>query len=177
VIAVSTIERLRRRHRDIDRLLVRAEAGQDVLKELARTLTAQLEAEREELYPAVLHLAQSEVLDAYENQAPIERALRRAQAARVTERALKGRLGTLKGLVRQWAADEEGSLFPTIEQKLSEHGLEAMGAQIESHFLIVLRRLWQTDYAHPPRKTVRTDLTRIARLRSPSRRHEPRPAT
>jgi len=65
------------------------------LKELTRTLTAQLEAEREELYPAVLHLAQSEVLDAFEDQAPIERALRRVQAARVTEGALKGRLGTL----------------------------------------------------------------------------------
>jgi len=174
---VSTIERLRRRHRDIDRLLVRAEAGQDVLKELTRTLAAQLEAEREELYPAVLHLAQSEVLDAYENQAPIERALRHALAARVTERALKGRLGTLKSLVRQWTADEERSLFPTIEQKLSEHGLEAMGVQIESHFFIALKRFWQSDYAHAPRKTMLTGLTRIARARSPSRRPEPRPAT
>jgi len=173
---VSTIERLKRRHREIDRLLVRAEAGHDVLKELTRTLTAQLEAEREELYPAVLHLAQSEVLDAFEDQAPIERALRRVQAARVTEGALKGRLGTLKGLVRRWATNEERSLFPTIAQKLTEHGLEVLSVQIESHFRDVLKRLWQSDFAHPPRKPTLTQLTRIARSRSPSRRHEPRPA-
>ncbi len=135
-------------------------------------LTAQMAAERERFYPAVLHLAQTEVLDAYESQAPVERALRRVLVARVTGKAFKSRVGILKALVEKWAKAEERSLFPTLEHKLSEQRLEAIGAQIESHFLTVLKRLWQDDCRHPLRKRALSELTRIARSRSASRLDE-----
>jgi hemerythrin superfamily protein len=169
--ALRTTELHKRQHRSINALLHKVEVRQDTLNELKRTLTAQLRSERELLYPALLHLAQNDVLDAYESQAQIEDALRRTLAARVNRDHFKSAIAALRCLVHDWAAAEEENLFPTLEVKLSEEQLETLGAELEERCISLLAGHWRSHYRHPPRKLALTELTRLARSRHAPRRH------
>jgi hypothetical protein len=159
---------LKRQQCCIRALIEEVDAGQShALVQLARLLTAQTTTERELFYPAVLHLAQNEVLDAFDKQVLAERAVRRALAARMTGKAFPSRVATLKLDVGSFVEAEERSLLPCIEGKVPTQRLEALGEQMEQRFQAVSQRLWQnSDYRTPTRRARATQLTRLARARN-----------
>jgi hypothetical protein len=165
---MKATELLKRQQRCITALVAEVDGGRsEALVQLARLLTAQTATERELFYPAVLHLAQSEVLDAFDKQVLAERAVRRALAARMTGKAFQSRVAILKLDVGSFVEAEERSLLPCIEGKVPTKRLEALGEQMEQRFLAVSQRLWQNnDYRTPTRRARATQLTRLARERN-----------
>ena len=161
---MKATELLKRQRRCVTALFPKVEVGQgDALRELSRLLVAQLTVERELFYPAVMHLAQNEVLDAWDNHSLALKALSRALAARRHGKTFRSRVGVLKSVLHNLHAIEEHALFSHVERNLPGERLEALGTEMEARFFLQLKRLWERDYRAPVRKRRTTDLTRIAR--------------
>jgi hypothetical protein len=162
---MNATELLTRQRRRVRALFDKAEMGDaDALRELARVLVAQQAVERELFYPAVMHLAEEEVLEALDNHALARRALSRALAARLRRNSFRSRLAVLKSFVLSLHAAEEQGVFPRVEGNLPAERLERLGTDMEALFHVQLRRLWEKDYLPSRRKRRTTRLTRLARL-------------
>jgi hypothetical protein len=173
---VKATDLLKRQRRCVKALFPKVEVGRgDALRELSRLLLAQMAVERELFYPAVLHLAQNEVLDAWDNHSLALKALSRALAARRHGKGFRSRVGILKSVVLNLHASEEHDFFDQVERKLPGERLETLGTQMEARFFLQLQRLWEKDYRAPARKRRTTALTRIARERSIVRRSRAAP--
>jgi len=154
---------LKRQRRWVRALLSKLELGErEALRELSRLLIAQLTVERELFYPAVMHLAQNEVLDAWDNHSTALKALSGALAARHQAGTFRSRVEILKSIVLELHETEENALFELVEHKLSAERLETLGSEMEARFFTQLKRLWEKDYFGHGRKRRTTDLTRIA---------------
>ena len=159
-------ELLKRQRRCVRALFPKVEAGQgDALRELSRLLVAQLTVERELFYPAVMHLAQDQVLDAWDNHSLALKALSRALAARRHGKTFRSRVSVLKSVVLNLHAMEEHAVFDPVERNLPHERLETLGNEMEASFYLQLKRLWEKDYRAPMRKRRTTELTHIARGR------------
>ena len=165
---------LKRQRRCVRALFSKVEVGEtDALRELSRLLTVQLRVERELFFPAVMHLAQNEVLDAWDNHSLALKALSRALAARRHAKTFESRVRVLKSVVLNLNASEEHALFEPIERKIANERLEALGSEMELRFFSQLKQLWEKDYGAYARKRRTTELTRIARGRCIFRRSRP----
>ncbi len=168
---MKATELLKRQRRCVRALFSKVEVGEsNALRELSRMLVVQLAVERELFYPAVIHLAQNEVLDAWDNHSLALKALARALAARRHGRAFRSRVGVLKAVVLDLHATEENALFAQVERKIPDERLETLGSEMEARFFSQLKRLWEKDYGARSRKRRTTELTRIARGRCIFRR-------
>ena len=133
------------------------------LRELSRLLVAQLSVKRELFYPAVMHLAQNEVLDAWDNHSLTLKALSRALAARRHGEIFTSRVSVLKSVVLGLHALEEHALLAQVERKVAEERLESLGSEMEARFFVQLKRLWERDYSALSRRRRTTKLTHLAR--------------
>ncbi len=168
---MKATELLKRQRRRVNALFPKVEAGRgDALRELSRLLIAQLAVERELFYPAVIHLAQNEVLEAWDNHSLALKALSRALAARRHGREYRSRVGILKSVLLNLHTSEEHPLFDQVDRNLPNERSETLATEMEARFFLQLRRLWEKDYRAPMRKRRSTGLTRIARGRSIFRR-------
>ena len=160
---MKATELLKRQRRWVRALLSKLELGErDALRELSRLLIAQLKVERELFFPAVMHLAQTEVLEAWDNHSTALKALSQALAARHQSGTFGSRVGTLKSIVLNLHETEESALFAVVDHKVPAERLETLGSEMEARFFTQLKRLWERDYLGQGRKRRTTDLTRIA---------------
>jgi hypothetical protein len=112
---VKATELLKRQRRCVRALFSKVEVGDiGALRELSRLLVAQLSVERELFYPAVMHLAQNEVLDAWDNHSLTLKALSRALAARRHGKIFSSRVSVLKSVVLGLHALEEHALLAQV---------------------------------------------------------------
>ncbi|MEP7049702.1 MAG: hypothetical protein ABJB12_05085 [Pseudomonadota bacterium] len=171
---MKATELLKRQRRCVRALFSRVEVGElEALRELSRVLVAQLAVERELFYPAVMHLAQNEVLESWDNHSLALKALSRALAARRRGKTFRSRVEVLKGVVLNLHAAEEHGLFARVESNVPDERLESLGQEMEERFFQQLRRLWEKDYTPPARRRRTTELTRIARVQRRSRPPSP----
>jgi hemerythrin superfamily protein len=103
------------------------------LQLVADELVAHMLIEEEIFYPRVKELAPELVPESFEEHAVARFALARLLLAREREQQV-ARLATFRELVEQHVEEEEASLFPDVESRLSADELENLGEAMEELF-------------------------------------------
>jgi|SRR6478735_1352064 len=132
---------LKQQHRTVEALFAKIEAGEpEALKDLASALAAHMAIEHEFLYPESREVDEDAVLEAFEEHAIAETALKRALALDPEDESFDARVKVLKELIEHHVKEEEGELFPKVEKALELTELEALGKQMEARFDQVLKK-------------------------------------
>lgn len=130
---------LKQQHRNVEALFAKIEAGEPAaLKDLASALAAHMTIEHEFLYPEARGVDEDAVLEAFEEHSIAEVALKRALATDPEDESFDSRVKVLKELIEHHVEEEEGELFPQIEEDIDSKELETMGKQMEARFQDVL---------------------------------------
>jgi len=129
---------LQRQHRKVKTLFKKLEKGgagaRTLLDELSNDLAAHMAIEQEILYPAVEKVDPKLVLEALEEHALAEIALKRLRATDPKSPSWKARVIAASELIEHHVEEEEEELFPKVEKKLGEEKLEELGAQMKTRF-------------------------------------------
>lgn len=132
---------LKQQHRTVEALFAKIEAGEpEALKDLASALAAHMAIEHEFFYPESRDVDEDAVLEAFEEHAIAETALKRALATDPEEESFDARVKVLKELIEHHVKEEEGELFPQVEKEVDSAELEALGQQMEARFEEVLKK-------------------------------------
>lgn len=131
---------LKQQHRTVEALFAKIEAGEpEALKDLASALAAHMAIEHEFFYPESREVDEDAVLEAFEEHAIAETALKRALATDPEDDCFDARVKVLKELIEHHVEEEEGELFPEVEKELDSAQLEALGEEMETRFDEVLK--------------------------------------
>jgi hemerythrin superfamily protein len=129
---------LKQQHREVESLFQAIESGEGELLErvedLADALVAHMAIEHELFYPAARDAAEDLVLEAFEEHASAEVALKRLLATDLFDPSFKAKVLVLKELVLHHVEEEEGELFPKVEAALGDDANEELGAEMEALF-------------------------------------------
>src|SRR5438046_460818 len=118
---MKATELLETQHRKVEELFSKLEDGQsNVLEELANNLAAHMAIEQEIFYPAVSSINSSTIAESFEEHATAEMSLKRLLKAKPDDDSFSARLSVLKELVKHHVQEEEGELFPEVEEDMSE---------------------------------------------------------
>jgi hypothetical protein len=132
---------LRQQHRSVEAMFAKIEAGEpEALKDLASALAAHMVIEHEFFYPEARLVDEDEILESFEEHAIAELALKRALATDPDDEMFDARVDVLKELIQHHVEEEEGELFPEVEEALDSEELEAMGVEMEERFEAVLKQ-------------------------------------
>jgi hemerythrin superfamily protein len=132
---------LKQQHRTVEALFAEIEAGEsEALKTLASALAAHMAIEHEFLYPKSREVDEDAILEAFEEHAIAETALKRALATDSEDESFEARVKVLKELIEHHVEEEEGELFPELEKELGSEELEALGIKMEARFEEVLKK-------------------------------------
>jgi hypothetical protein len=108
--------------------------------EIANNLAAHMAIEQEIFYPAVRSVDKELVLEAFEEHALAEIALKRLLAIESRDPSHAARVTAAMELIEHHVKEEEGELFPKCERKLGVRKLERLGLQMEERFAVVLEK-------------------------------------
>lgn len=132
---------LKQQHRTVEALFAKIEAGEpEALKDLASALAAHMAIEHEFFYPESRDVDEDAILEAFEEHAIAETALKRALALDLDDESFDARVKVLKELIEHHVEEEEGELFPQVEKELDHSELEALGKKMEARFEEVLKK-------------------------------------
>jgi hemerythrin-like domain-containing protein len=132
---MKATELLEAQHRTIEELFLRLEDGHsNVLHELADNLVAHMMVEQEIFYPAVSSVDPNSIAESFEEHATAEISLKRLLRTEGEEEPFNARLSVLKELVTRHVDEEEGDLFPDVEQDIAEDRLEKLGMEMKARF-------------------------------------------
>jgi hemerythrin superfamily protein len=129
---------LERQHRKVEAIFKKLESGKSdaspLLTELANDLVAHLAIEQTIFYPAVRSVKEDLILEAYEEHAIAELALKRLLATKPEDMTFKAKVTTLKELILHHVKEEEEELFPRVERALGDEKLDALGKEMKAAF-------------------------------------------
>ena len=132
---------LKQQHRNVEALFAKIESGEpEALKDLASALAAHMAIEHEFLYPEARDVDEDAILEAFEEHAIAETALKRALATDPEDESFDARIKVLKELIEHHVEEEEGELFPEVEAEFDTVQLEALGRKMEARFEQVLKK-------------------------------------
>lgn len=134
---------LEKQHRKVEGIFAKLEKrsgdAEKLVTELANDLAGHMAIEQEIFYPAVFGVDHDQVLEAYEEHAIAEVALKRLLSADSESDEFIARVVTLKELIQHHVKEEEEELFPKVEKEMDEERLEALGAQMQKQFERVVK--------------------------------------
>lgn len=129
---------LEKQHRKVEAIFKKLEGGRSdndaLLTELANDLAAHMVIEQELFYPAAMAAKEDLVLEAYEEHAVAEFALKRLLSKSSDDATFKAKLVTLKELIEHHVKEEEEELFPKVEKVIPAAELTALGKQMKARF-------------------------------------------
>jgi len=129
---------LAQQHKKVRTLFKRLEKGRyepgPLLTELASDLVAHMAIEHEIFYPAVQAVDRELVVEAFEEHALGEIALKRLLQIDPESESFKARVTAAMELIQHHVEEEEKELFPKVEKKLGDEQLEALGKQMKARF-------------------------------------------
>jgi iron-sulfur cluster repair protein YtfE (RIC family) len=129
---------LEKQHRKVEAIFKKLEKGsseaEELLIELSNDLAAHMTIEQEIFYPAIQDVDHDLILEAYEEHALGEVALKRLHAADPESDVFKARVVALKELIEHHVKEEEEELFPKVEKALGDEKLEELGALMKERF-------------------------------------------
>lgn len=129
---------LEKQHRKVEAIFKKLEGGRSdndaLLTELANDLAAHMVIEQELFYPAAMAAKEDLVLEAYEEHAVAEFALKRLLSKSPDDVTFKAKLTTLKELIEHHVKEEEEELFPKVEKAIPAAELTALGKQMKARF-------------------------------------------
>jgi iron-sulfur cluster repair protein YtfE (RIC family) len=135
---MNPITLLEKQHRKVERLLKQLENKPDnaseLLSELANDLAAHMIIEQEIFYPACKEAEMDLVLEAYEEHAIAEIALKRLLATDPEAETFHARVTSLKELIEHHVEEEEKELFPKAEKALEEQRMQELGGEMKARF-------------------------------------------
>lgn len=148
---------LEKQHRKVKTIFNKLEKGRgdamELMTELANDLAAHMAIEQEIFYPAVQHLDDDTIREAYEEHALAEVALKRLLGTDPESPSFKARVVAAKELIEHHVQEEEEELFPKVEKKLGDDALNALGKQMKARFEEVMEAGFE---ASVPRGFART---------------------
>jgi len=135
-------ELLEKQHRKVEGIFKKLEGGRaepaPLLTELANNLAAHMAIEQEIYYPAVRKVAPDLVLESYEEHSLAELGLKRLLDTPQKHEAFRPRVTAVKELIMHHVEEEEGELFPRVDNKLAAETLSKLGLQMKERFATVL---------------------------------------
>jgi hemerythrin superfamily protein len=139
--AMKATDLLKQQHRTVEMLFAQIEAGKpEALEDLASALAAHMAIEHEFFYPRSREIDEDGILEAFEEHAIAETALKRALATDSEDEAFDARIKVLKELIQHHVEEEESTLFPQVEVEVADEELEALGQGMEARFDEVLSK-------------------------------------
>jgi hemerythrin superfamily protein len=133
--ATSLLEKQHRKVEIIFKKLLSDKADAPTwLSPLADDLVAHMVIEQTIFYPAVRSVKEDLILEAYEEHAVAELALKRLLATDTQDVTFKAKVATLKVLIEHHVKEEEEKLFPQVEKALGEEKLVALGKEMKAVF-------------------------------------------
>lgn len=133
---------LEKQHRKVEAIFKKLEGGRSeaapLLTELANDIAAHMMIEQEIFYPAVREVKEDLVLEAYEEHAVAEFALKRLLETKPSDETFLAKVTTLKELIDHHVKEEEDVLFPKVEKEIEEKLLTELGKQMKARFEEVL---------------------------------------
>ena len=134
---------LEKQHRKVEAIFAKLEKRsgdtEALLTELANDLAGHMAIEQELFYPAIQGVDRDQVLEAYEEHAIAEVALKRLLTADTESDEFIARVTTLKELIAHHVKEEESELFPKVEEALGEERLTELGTQMQAQFERVVK--------------------------------------
>jgi hemerythrin superfamily protein len=135
---MNAIRLLKEQHRLVEELHRQFEASDDdgdkkqIFFEIADNLAVHATIEERFFYPAVRARQTEEQLEeSYDEHLEVKRLT--LQAMDSTEEAgFDGRVAALMGALEHHVEEEEGELFPKVEQLMTREALEALGQRMEA---------------------------------------------
>jgi len=129
---------LEKQHRKVEGIFKKLESDKSdhsaLLTELANDLVGHMAIEQTIFYPAVRSIKEELILEAYEEHAVAELALKRLLATKPDDVTFKAKVTTLKELILHHVKEEEEELFPKVEKALGDEKLEALGKEMKAAF-------------------------------------------
>jgi hemerythrin-like domain-containing protein len=133
---VDAIKLLKQQHRLVERLFERYEGAGDSEKEaifyaIADNLAIHTTIEEKHFYPAVRQRQTEEnVVESFDEHLEIKKLLLEAMNA-TEDPGFDDKVAVLRGAVDYHVEEEEGELFPKVEQLITPEALDAIGDQME----------------------------------------------
>jgi hemerythrin superfamily protein len=163
--SVNALELLRSQHTEVEDLIAEIEDSDDpgekceLFQRLADNLAAHAVIEEKIFYPSVMtEDTREQLIESTEEHLAVKRLLADMMELDCEDEHFDAKLTVLKENIRHHAHDEEeGSLFPIVEEMLDEDELAALGNELLAMFESLLERA--------PRKLVPSETRRAAELR------------
>jgi hemerythrin-like domain-containing protein len=140
---MNIVDLLKRQHQEVKTLLERIIEGDDkkegkrLLGEVGKALRLHMQIEEKMVYPAAARAFQGEeeeeeqVLEAFEEHATARRSLEVLEKTPTNDKRFIVRAKVLKELILHHVEEEEEEMFPDMEEKLGDEGLQKLGNQVE----------------------------------------------
>ncbi|HEU4732640.1 MAG TPA: hemerythrin domain-containing protein [Kofleriaceae bacterium] len=162
--SVNALDLLRSQHTEVDDLIAEIEDSGDpdekaeLFKELADKLAAHSTIEEKLFYPTVMTPdTHQQLVEATEEHLAVKRLLADMMELECDDEHFDAKLTVLKENVRHHAHDEEeGQLFPEVEDAFDDEQLAALGNEL----LVMFESL----IGHAPRNNVPAETKRAAEL-------------
>ena len=138
-VAMKPTTLLKQQHRKVTAALKKMERAKkaqrlELLEEISNDLAAHMTIEQEIFYPAIAHLDDDSIQEAYEEHSIAELALKRLRATDPESEAFRPRCVALRELLEHHIEEEEEELFPQVEKEIEDDELEALGARMKARF-------------------------------------------
>src|SRR4051812_10161025 len=135
---MDAIKLLKTQHREVEKLFKAFEKSEDdqekqsLFEQIADDLVIHATIEERHFYPAVrARQTEEELEEAYDEHLEVKKLL--ADCLESTEEpGFDGKVAALQGAVLHHVEEEEGELFPKVEDLLGSEALEALGQIMES---------------------------------------------
>lgn len=147
---------LTRQHKKALGALKKLAAGngtKEILDEVATELVAHMLIEETIFYPVARQAKKDLVLEAYEEHAIAQLALKRLLDCKLDSDVAVARATTLKELIEHHAEEEEDELFPRVEKALGDDVLDELGAKMKVAFETFVAKGWRKLLPSEPAAT------------------------
>jgi iron-sulfur cluster repair protein YtfE (RIC family) len=176
---MNIIEYLKRQHDEVrdelDRIIAEDDdkESRSLLDQMSKTLRLHMQIEEKMVYPAASQAFEGDddeeetVLESYEEHEVAKRCLVALEGTAPTDRRFVIRAKVLKGILDKHMEEEESQLFPEIEDRLGQTGVDRLSAEVES-------KMPQLEAEAAPRRAERREV-RTAKVRAAIRSRATRP--
>jgi hemerythrin superfamily protein len=176
---MNAIKLLKKDHRQLENLFdhYRSIGGRELIERITAELSAHMDAEERELYPVLRDsIPDGRLLmeEAEREHREARGLLAEVQASEAVSFDTDAKMATLRRAVDHHVQEEEGEIFPLVEQSLSEARIEQLGAEIDKAKGSAPRRVPLSAAKNSPGSSVTGLLAaatdRVGRLLTPSDR-------
>jgi iron-sulfur cluster repair protein YtfE (RIC family) len=139
--------------------LASGKGTKEILDEVATELAAHMIIEETIFYPATREVKRDLVLEAYEEHAVAQLALKRLLDCRPGTEVFEARATTLRELIQHHVDEEQDELFPKVEKALDDEMLEELAEEMQVRFDELVAKTWRGLLPTSPGETT-TDTTK-----------------